>query len=184
VDTLQGAAVNENYDVSELVRVVPVERVTLVSTRPFEGVVAAIYSGLGRPDDFPALLARWATADSAESFDALVAEAAGAAGLIEFLSLDLGNALAKHPGWHHHRLVRIIAGNPVTMASMTSTLPDAGSYAPVTVLVAERPDGVQIAYDRVASAIGPYRDSAASAVAADLDGEVLQLLRTAASGGQ
>jgi uncharacterized protein (DUF302 family) len=174
--------VNENYDVPELVRQVPVERVTLVSTRPFESVVAAIYSGLGRPDDFRALLKRWETADSAESFDALVAESAGTAGLIEFLSLDLGAALAKHPDWQHHRLVRIIAGNPVTMASMTSTLPDAGSYAPVTILVAERPDGVHIAYDRVASAIAPYQDTAASAVAADLDQEVLQLLRSAASG--
>jgi hypothetical protein len=54
----------------------------------------------------------------------------------------------------------------------------------VTILVAERPDGVQIAYDRVVSAIGPYQDTAASAVAGDLDEKVLQLLRTAAGGGQ
>jgi hypothetical protein len=54
----------------------------------------------------------------------------------------------------------------------------------VTILVAERPDGVHITYDRVASAFGPYQDSAASAVAADLDEKVLQLLRTAAGGGQ
>jgi hypothetical protein len=122
-----------------------------------------------------------ASTDSAESFDAIVAESAGSAGLIEFLSLDLGEALAKHPGLSHYRLLRIIAGNPVTMASMTSTVADAGSYAPVTILVAERHDGVHIAYDRVASAIAPYQSPAASAVAVDLDREVLQLLRTAAS---
>jgi hypothetical protein len=167
-------------DVSERVRVVPVERVTLVSGRRFDDVVAAIYSGLGRPDDFAALVRRWATTDGAEAFDAAVAEAAGSAGLIEFLSLDLGSALAKHPDMQHYRLLRIIAGNPVTMASMTTTVADAGSYAPVTILVAERPDGVHIAYDRVASAIAPYQSSAASAVAAGLDREVLQLLRTAA----
>jgi Domain of unknown function DUF302 len=141
----------EKHDVSEQVRVVPVERVTLVSTRGFDEVVAAIYSGLGRPDDFAALVQRWAAADGAEAFDAAVAEAAGRAGLIEFLSLDLGAALAKHPGMQHYRLLRIIAGNPVTMASMTSTVADAGSYAPVTILVAERPDGVHISYDRVTS---------------------------------
>jgi uncharacterized protein (DUF302 family) len=171
---------DEKYKASELVRVIPVERVTLVSTRGFDDVVAAIYSGLGRPDDFAALVQRWATADDAEAFDAAVAEAAGSAGLIEFLSLDLGEALAKHPGFQHYRLLRIIAGNPVTMASMTSTVADAGSYAPVTILVAERSDGVHIAYDRVASAIAPYQSSAASTVAVDLDREVLELLRTAA----
>jgi hypothetical protein len=79
--------VDEKYDASELVRVVPVERVTLVSRRGFDDVVAAIYSGLGRPDDFAALVQRWATADGAEAFDAAVAEAAGSAGLIEFLSV-------------------------------------------------------------------------------------------------
>lgn len=171
---------DEKQDVSEQVRVVPVERVTLVSARGFDDVVAAIYAGLGRTDDFGALLQRWAATESAEAFDAAVAEAAGSAGLIEFLSLDLGGSLAKHPDMQHYRLLRIIAGNPVTMASMTSTVADAGSYAPVTILVAERPDGVHIAYDRVASAIAPYQSSAASAVAADLDREVLQLLRTAA----
>ena len=35
---------DEKYDVSELVRVVPVERMTLVSTHGFDDVVAAIYS--------------------------------------------------------------------------------------------------------------------------------------------
>jgi hypothetical protein len=89
-------------------------------------------------------------------------------------------SLAKHPDLQHYRLLRVIVGNPVTMASMTSTVADAGSYAPVTILVAERPDGVHIAYDRVASAIAPYQSSAASAVAMDLDRKVLQLLRAAA----
>jgi hypothetical protein len=170
------------YDVVERAQVVPVERVTLVSNRTFDDVLAAIYSGIGRPDDFAALLKRWVAADSAESYDALVAESAGTSGIIEFLSLDMGAALAKHPGLLQHRLVRIIAGNPVTMASMTSTAPDAGSYAPVTILIAELSDGVHIAYDRISSAIAPYQDTAASAVAADLDDAVLQLLRTAAGG--
>jgi hypothetical protein len=70
------------------------------------------------------------------------------------------------------------------MASMTSTVGGAGSYAPVTILVAERPDDVHIAYDRVASAIAPFQSSAASAVAVDLDREVLQLLRSAAGANQ
>jgi hypothetical protein len=50
---------DEKYDVPELVRVIRVERVTLVSKRAFDDVLAAIYTGLGRPDDFAALVQRW-----------------------------------------------------------------------------------------------------------------------------
>jgi hypothetical protein len=62
---------------------------------------------------------------------------------------------------------------------MTSTVADAGYDAPVTILVAERPDGVHIAYtSRQRDRALP--EQAASAVAVDLDREVLQLLRTTA----
>jgi uncharacterized protein DUF302 len=76
------------------------------------------------------------------------------------------------------RLFRLIAGNPVTMGEMTRHLPDAGSYAPVTILIQELPEGgTRIAYDTVASAIAPYHDAAATQVAERLDSEVLGLLR-------
>jgi hypothetical protein len=76
------------------------------------------------------------------------------------------------------RLVRLIAGNPVTMGEMTRHVADAGSYAPVTVLIQEMPrGGTRVAYDRVASAVAPYHDAAASEVAERLDTEVLGLLR-------
>src|ERR1700678_1722035 len=85
--------------------------------------------------------------------------------------------------WHRkkwHRLVRLIAGNPVTMGEMTRHVADAGSYAPVTILVEEMPGGAtRVAYDTVASAIAPYRDAAASQVAQGLDAEVLELLHQA-----
>jgi hypothetical protein len=77
-------------------------------------------------------------------------------------------------------LVRLIAGNPVTMGQMTRHLPAAGSYAPVTILIQELPDGgTQVAYDTAASAITPYGDAAASQVAQRLDTDVLSLLRHA-----
>ena len=90
--------------------------------------------------------------------------------------------LALDPQAHQagRRLVRLIAGNPVTMGQMTRHLPAAGSYAPVTILIQELPDGgTQVAYDTVASAIAPYGDAAASQVAERLDTEVLSLLRHA-----
>src|ERR1700723_1473835 len=83
--------------------------------------------------------------------------------------------------WHRkkwHRLVRLIAGNPVTMGEMTRHVADAGSYAPVTILIEEtREGGTRVAYDSVASAIAPYHDATADDVARRLDTEVLDLLR-------
>jgi hypothetical protein len=72
----------------------------------------------------------------------------------------------------------LIAGNPVTMAKMARHVSDAGSYAPVTILIEEMTDGrTRIAYDTVASAIAGYHDTSASQVAQRLDTEVLGLLR-------
>jgi len=100
---------------------------------------------------------------------------------MQFLQLDLDAALTLDPQARHQaggRLVRLIAGNPVTMGQMTRHVPDAGSYAPVTILIQQMPDGgTRVAYDTVASAIAPYHDAAASDVAQQLDTEVLDLLR-------
>jgi hypothetical protein len=64
------------------------------------------------------------------------------------------------------------------MGEMTRHVADAGSYAPVTILIQELPDGrSRVAYDSVASEIAPYQDAAASEVAQRLDAEVLTLLR-------
>ena len=101
---------------------------------------------------------------------------------MRFLHLDDDHVLALDPQAHQarRRLVRLIAGNPVTMGQMTRHLPAAGSYAPVTILIQELPGGgTQVAYDTVASAIAPYADAAASQVAQRLDTEVLSLLRHA-----
>ena len=108
-----------------------------------------------------------------DEFDAVIDPVAGSSGLIEFLSLDLGAALAIRDPDRSRKMLRIIAGNPVTMSKMTATVPDVGSYAPVTVLVVERADGVTLSYDRVASAIAPYAGQEASAVAEGLDDAVV-----------
>jgi len=59
-------------------------------------------------------------------------------------------------------------------------VPDAGSYAPVTVLVDERGDGVHLSYDKMASLLAPYRNADATAVARDLDSKIENLLQEAA----
>jgi hypothetical protein len=73
--------------------------------------------------------------------------------------------------------VRLVAGSPLIMKRMVEHVPDAGSYAPVTILIDERTDGVDLSYDRMASFFDPYRNEEALKVARDLDSEVESLGR-------
>ena len=166
---------------SEQVVDVPIRRHVMTSERPFQDVLDGIYDGISQPD-IGALFARLAACSSYDEFSTLVGRAQGSAGLMRFLHLDDDHALALDPQADQagRRLVRLIAGNPVTMGQMTRHLPAAGSYAPVTILIQELPGGgTQVGYDTVASAIAPYGNAAASEVAQRLDTEVLSLLHHA-----
>jgi uncharacterized protein (DUF302 family) len=142
-------------------------------------VLASIYAGISRPD-LAAAAHAWSVAPSYEEFRSVVGQAAGPAGLMEFLRLDQDAALRMVPGVRPFRLVRIIAGNPLTMTRMTRYVPQAGSYAPVTILVWEHDHLVRMAYDTMESLLTPYGDDRALTVARELDDEVLTLLRSAA----
>ncbi len=75
----------------------------------------------------------------------------------------------------------IVVGNPLIMKQMVKLVPDAGSYAPVTILIDERPDGVHLSYDRMARFLAPYGSLEGLKVARDLDAKVEALLTAAAS---
>ena len=81
---------------------------------------------------------------------------------------------------HTSRIIRLVIGNPLIMMEMVKHVPDAGSYAPVTVLVDERADGVHLSYDRMVSFLSPYRNANALKVAQELDAKVEALLAGAA----
>jgi uncharacterized protein (DUF302 family) len=101
-------------------------------------------------------------------------------GIMEFTRFDLGEVLRKESGASTPRILRIVAGNPLIMKEMVKHVPDAGSYAPVTILIEERPDGVRLSYDRMASYLAPYKNSDALRVARDLDAKIEKMLATAA----
>jgi len=63
---------------------------------------------------------------------------------------------------------------------MAKHVPDAGSYAPVTILVDERGDGVHLSYDGMASLLAPYRNAEALTVAQELDAKIECLIRRSA----
>ena len=102
------------------------------------------------------------------------------AGLMLFMQLDHGAILRKEAGRETPKMIRFVIGNPLIMREMAKHVPDAGSYAPVTVLVDERGDGVHLSYDRMASLLAPYGNRDALEVARDLDSKVENLLRNAA----
>jgi hypothetical protein len=163
---------------------VRVRRHVFTSERPFADVMNGIYGGISEPD-IGSLFQELAASTSYEQFTSLVHQAEGSAGLMRFLELELDSALALDPQAQASAglgLVRLIAGNPVTMGEMARHVPDAGSYAPVTILIQELPDGgTRLAYDSVVSELAIYDNPAATQVAENLDTEVLDLLRQVSS---
>ena len=97
-----------------------------------------------------------------------------------FMELDQGAVVQKETGQKTPRIIRLLIGNPLIMKEMAKHVPDAGSYAPVTVLVDERADGVHLSYDTMTSLLAAYGNREALDVARDLDNKVEDLLRNAA----
>jgi uncharacterized protein (DUF302 family) len=84
---------------------------------------------------------------------------------MEFARFDLGEILRKERGQGASKSLRLVAGNLLIMKQMVDHVPDAGSYAPVTILIDERSDGVHLSHDRMASLLAPYGNTAALKVA-------------------
>jgi len=161
-------------------RKLEIERVSLTSSKPFDAVVASIKAAVGQPD-----MAEFRQATrSAQSFaelERIIQGGLGPTGLMLFMELDLGGILRRESGLETPKIMRFIIGNPLTMKEMAKRVPDAGSYAPVTILVDERRDGVHLSYDKMASLLAPYGSPEAITVARELDTKIERLLREAAS---
>ncbi|MFY9938893.1 MAG: DUF302 domain-containing protein [Silvibacterium sp.] len=162
-----------------IVRNFTVEKFSVVSARTFEDVLAGLDKGIGRPN-MMALHKQMGAATSFSELEKIIHSAVGSADLMEFLRLDLGAPIRLDPQANAFKIVRIIAGNPLIMKQMVEHVPDAGSYAPITILVYESHDGVHISYDLMASFLAPYENQAALEVAKQLDVKVTKLMVEAA----
>jgi len=157
-----------------------VERFTLSSSKPFDQVVAALNSAVGHPD----MAEFWKSTYRAQSDAELqktIEKGLGPTGLMLFAEFDHGAVVRSGTGRATPRMIRLVIGNPLIMREMAKHVPDAGSYAPVTVLVDERADGVHLSYDRMASLLAPYENIEALKVARELDAKVEALLASAAA---
>jgi uncharacterized protein (DUF302 family) len=159
---------------------IEIERFTVTTSKPFEAVVAALKAGVGRLD-----LAAFAKVSKSSSafveLEEVVSRDMGKTGLMLFLEFDHGAVVRKETGLEKPKIVRLVIGNPLVMKEMAKHVPDAGSYAPVTVLVDERGDGVHLSYDKMVSLLAPYGNQDALKVAQDLDHKVEELLNGAAA---
>ena len=163
-----------------MIRTVKVERFSLTTSKPFDEVVAGVSGAIGHPD-----MAEFGkSTHEARSFAELksaVEKGLSKAGLMLFMQLDHGAIIRKEAGHETPKMIRFVIGNPLIMKEMAKHVPDAGSYAPVTVLVDERADGVHLSYDRIASLLAPYGNAEALAVAQDLDSKIETILRDSAA---
>lgn len=162
------------------IRKVEIERLSVTSSKPFEAVVAALKAAVGHPD----MSEFFKVTNDAQTFaelESAVNLGLGRTGLMMFMEFDHGAVLRKETGLDTPKIVRLVIGNPLIMKEMAKHVPDAGSYAPVTILVDERPDGVHVSYDRMASLLAPYGNPDTLAVARDLDAKIEHLLRESAA---
>jgi len=159
-------------------RQINVQRWSITSHKPFNAVVAAVEEAIGRPNMIE-FAAKVAAATTFEEMQQVVNESVGETGLMEFMRLDHSAILEKAGVDGDPKSVGVIMGNPLIMQSMARLVPDACSYAPVTVLIDQRHDGVHLSYDEMTSFLAPYGNAEALKIARDLDAKVKRLLESA-----
>jgi len=161
------------------IRRIDVERTTITSPQRFDVVVSRLAAAIGHPD-MAAFSRAVAAARTVGDLERIVNAATGTSGLMEMARFDIGEVLGKESSVGVTKALRLVVGNPLIMKEMVKHVPDAASYAPVTVLIDERADGVCLSYDLMASLLAPYGNAEASAVARQLDDKVMALLTAAA----
>jgi uncharacterized protein (DUF302 family)/anti-anti-sigma regulatory factor len=156
-----------------------VQRFSVTSSKPFQDVIERLEAAVGHPE-MNLFHKEVSLARTDSEVENIVNTALGPSGFMEFMRFDHGMIVGKERGAGAPRMVRFVVGNPLIMKQMVERVPDAGSYAPVTILVDERPDGVHLSYDAMASYLTSYESPEAMSIAKDLDSKVRALLTAAA----
>ena len=157
---------------------ISVQRFSVTSSKPFESILQSLDAEIGHVD-MGAFMRGVFTAKSSAELEAAVQKAAGPSGMMEFARFNIGEVLRKENA-KAAKSVRLVIGNPLIMKQMVVHVPDAASYAPVTILIDERADGVHLSYDRMASFLASYGNEEALRVARDLDSKIEALMTKAA----
>ena len=121
-----------------MIRKIEMERFSLTTSKRFDEVISSVNAAIGHPD-----MAEFGrSTHEAHSFAELksaVERGLSKLGLMLFMQLDHGAILRKETGHETPKMIRFVIGNPLIMKEMAKHIPDAGSYAPLTVLVDDAP---------------------------------------------
>jgi uncharacterized protein (DUF302 family) len=105
---------------------IDVQRFSLITSRPFDAVVASLKAGVGQLD-----LAAFANASKSQGtfaeLEQVINRNMGQTGLMLFLEFDHGAVIRKETGLEKPKIVRLVIGNPLVMKEMAKHVPDAGS---------------------------------------------------------
>jgi uncharacterized protein (DUF302 family) len=159
---------------------ISVQRFSVISSKPFGEVIKALETAVAHPN-MGNLMSEITSAKTYADMERAIQTAVGAPAVMEFIRFNLGDIVRKERGDSAPRSLRFLIGNPLIMKQMLEHVPDAGSYAPITVLVDERPDGVHLSYDEMASFLGTYGSPEALKVARELDSKIEAILIAAAA---
>jgi uncharacterized protein (DUF302 family) len=159
-------------------RRINVERVSVTSRKSLQDVLSKFDAALGRPD-IEQFWRRMTAVKTTSEMEKVVQSVLGPSGFMEFARFDHGGVVHKGKPDGAAGVFRLVIGNPLIMREMVKHVPDAGSYAPVSILIDERADGVHISYDRMSSFLALYENAEALNVAKDLDAKVEALLVSA-----
>lgn len=153
-------------------RILPVEHVTISSTKSFEAVRTKLETLAPRIDD--RIFARVQSGDSAGALRELEALPK----LTIFSQRDHGGLLAI--AGLRRRSIQYEIGNPLTASKMSRHKLSASLYAPIRVLLREDGD-VAFEFDRPVSIFGQFANAEVAVVAEQLDRDLTGLLDDAAS---
>jgi hypothetical protein len=107
-----------------MIRKVEMERLTVVSTTPFDDVVAAIRSSVGNPD-MAAFGKAVKDAEFSAGLDATVRPDLGPTGLMPFVEFDHGMVVRKGTEHHAAKIIRLVIGTTLIIKEIAKDVPDA-----------------------------------------------------------
>jgi hypothetical protein len=99
------------------VRKVEIERLSVISSKPFEEILASLEAAIGHPDMVEFMKATHASRTFAE-FESVVHQHLGTTGLMMFMKFDQGAVLRKETGLDTPKIVRYVIGNPLNVTGI------------------------------------------------------------------
>jgi uncharacterized protein (DUF302 family) len=153
---------------------ISVEHIVLRSHLSFQKLQEALEMKLGKQSSMEEVRGLMGTQASWEIITQAVESGVGESGFVLFFKTDHSLYLQLAGG--NTRACRYAIGNPLLAIAMTSHVPEAGLYAPLSLVVWENTQGTFLSYDSIASLISQYGNEQATAAASVVEEKLQQLI--------